>query len=78
MSGYRAGVIQADKDVQLFNANKLSGIDAHQDKIKCPADYIIAVAGHDRTLLPVSFDNWPFSNASMSCCPRIAPARYPL
>jgi hypothetical protein len=36
MLGYRAGVIQADKDVQLFNADKLSGIDAHQDKIKCP------------------------------------------
>jgi hypothetical protein len=38
MSGYRAGVIQADKDVQKFNDNKLSGIDANQDKIKCPTD----------------------------------------
>ena len=38
MSGYRAGVIQADKDVQLFNADKLPGIDANQDKIKCPPD----------------------------------------
>jgi hypothetical protein len=34
MSGYRVGVIQADKDVQLFNADKLPGIDANQDKIK--------------------------------------------
>jgi hypothetical protein len=38
MSGYRAGVIQADKDVQNFE--KLGGIDAHQDKIKCPANII--------------------------------------
>jgi hypothetical protein len=38
MSGYRTGVIQADKDVQLFNADKLPGIYAHQDKIKCPPD----------------------------------------
>jgi hypothetical protein len=36
MSGYRAGVIQADKDVQNFE--KLGGIDAHQENIKCPAN----------------------------------------
>jgi hypothetical protein len=42
MSGYRAGVIHADKDVQLFNANKLPGIDAHQDKMKCPPDFFNA------------------------------------
>jgi hypothetical protein len=40
MSGYRAGVIQAYKDVQLLNADKIPGIDAHQDKIKCPANII--------------------------------------
>jgi hypothetical protein len=36
--GYRVGVIQADEDVQKFTDNKLSGIDAAQDKIKCPPD----------------------------------------
>jgi hypothetical protein len=34
MSGYRSGVIQADKDVQNFD--KLGGVDARQDHIKCP------------------------------------------
>ena len=38
MIGYRVGVIQADEDVQKFTDNKLSGIDAAQDKIKCPPD----------------------------------------
>jgi hypothetical protein len=42
MHGYRDGVIKADKDVQLFNANKLPGIDAHQDKIPCPPDSVNA------------------------------------
>lgn len=42
MSGYRARVIQADKDVQLFNADKLLGIDANQDKTKCPPDSVSA------------------------------------
>ena len=36
MLGYRVGVIQADKDVQLMNTGKLPAIDANQDKIKCP------------------------------------------
>ena len=36
MSGYRAGVIKADKDVQAMNSGALSGIDARQDHIKCP------------------------------------------
>ena len=31
-------VIHADKDVQKFTDNTLSGIDAAQDKIKCPPD----------------------------------------
>ena len=42
MSGYRAGVIKADKDVHIFNAIKLPGIDAHQDKIPCPPDSVNA------------------------------------
>ena len=37
MSGYRHGVIQADKDVQLFNENKSSGVDARQEMVKCPS-----------------------------------------
>jgi hypothetical protein len=40
MSGYRAGVIQADKDITNFD--KLGGIDARQDHIKCPPDSINA------------------------------------
>ncbi|HYY50117.1 MAG TPA: hypothetical protein VE643_04530 [Nitrososphaeraceae archaeon] len=28
VSGYRVGVIHADEDIQKFNDNKLSGIDA--------------------------------------------------
>jgi hypothetical protein len=38
MDGYRTGAIQANKDVQNFE--KLGGIDAHQDKIKCPENVI--------------------------------------
>lgn len=38
MSGYRHGVIQADKDVQLFNENKSSGVDARQEMVKCPSN----------------------------------------
>jgi len=38
MNGYRSGVIQAHEDVANFN--KLGGIDANQDKIKCPANII--------------------------------------
>jgi len=34
MLGYRDGVIEADKDVQHFD--KLGGIDARQEHIKCP------------------------------------------
>ena len=40
MSGYRAGVIQADKDVQNFD--KLGGIDARQEHIKCPPNSVNA------------------------------------
>ena len=40
MSGYRAGVIQANKDVQNFD--KLGGIDARQEHIKCPPDSVNA------------------------------------
>jgi hypothetical protein len=36
MSGYRAGVIQANKDVQNFD--KIGGIDARQERIKCPPE----------------------------------------
>jgi hypothetical protein len=42
MSGYRNGVIKADKDVQLFNANKLPGIDARQEHIMCPPNSVNA------------------------------------
>ena len=42
VSGYRVGVIQADEDVQKFTDNKLSGIDAAQDKIECPPDFFNA------------------------------------
>ena len=40
LSGYRAGVIQADKDVQNFD--KLGGIDARQEHIKCPPNSVNA------------------------------------
>ena len=36
MYGYRSGVIQADKDVQLMNDGKINGVDARQENIKCP------------------------------------------
>jgi hypothetical protein len=37
MSGYRVGVIKADDDIKNFD--KLGGIDARQDHIKCPPDF---------------------------------------
>ncbi|MFL6322376.1 MAG: hypothetical protein ACJ72Q_18130 [Nitrososphaeraceae archaeon] len=38
MSGYRDGVIKADKHVQLMNYGKLNGINADQKDVKCPPD----------------------------------------
>jgi hypothetical protein len=35
MNGYRSGVIQAHEDIANFD--KLGGIDARQENIKCPA-----------------------------------------
>jgi hypothetical protein len=35
MNGYRSGVIQAHEDVANFD--KLGGVDARQENIKCPA-----------------------------------------
>jgi hypothetical protein len=40
ISGYRAAVIQANKDVQNFD--KLGGIDARQEHIKCPPNSVNA------------------------------------
>ena len=40
MSGYRVGVIKADDDIKNFD--KLGGIHARQDHIKCPPDSINA------------------------------------
>ena len=38
MSGYRNGVIKADKDVQLLNNGTINGIQADQKDVKCPPD----------------------------------------
>jgi hypothetical protein len=38
MSGYRDGVIKADKDIQLMNDSKINGIQADQKDVKCPPD----------------------------------------
>jgi hypothetical protein len=38
MSGYRDGVIKADKDIQLMNDCKINGIQADQKDVKCPRD----------------------------------------
>jgi len=40
MSGYRVGVIKTDDDIKNFD--KLGGIHARQDHIKCPPDSINA------------------------------------
>lgn len=37
MKGYRAGVAAAAHDVQMFNENKIPGVDARQEVIKCPS-----------------------------------------